>query len=224
MYAKTCITGNEGNHRRSHKTFAWCKHTAVATALYDISSINKANFRKIGYLVLSDDSVIVDFPKTASAVLEKGKSVAFCGQNTFEVLNPPPRPFWAWGLNNTRKGLGCAASLRNLPTFWRSKYSATIGSASILPNKPPCTADFFYLNPIAASVWGKVAALFNTANDEACIGAMIALASNSSANVRWLPQPCGLWDPSYNLIVDSSKASSKHHLRTANAVLKWSKF
>jgi len=140
------------------------------------------------------------------------------------VLNPPPRPFWARGLNNTRKGLGCAASLRNLPTFWQSKYSAAVGSASILPNKPPCTADFFYLNPTATSVWVKVAALFNTANDEACIGAMIALASNSSANVSWLPQPWGLWDPSYNHIVDSSKTSSKHHLRTANAVLKWSKF
>lgn len=54
VYAKTCISGNEGNPCGSHKTFVWCKHAAIATALYDLSSINKAKFTKIGYLVLSD--------------------------------------------------------------------------------------------------------------------------------------------------------------------------
>ena len=152
--------------------------------------------------------MIVDFEKLASAVQVKDQ----------------PEPFWQWGFNNSNRGKGCADTLRNLPPKWQRRYFAAVGSATALPNKPPCTADFFYLGPSAALSWREIATLFANAHDEACLGAMLALASTSAAKITWLPQPLGLWNLTYDLVVDSSSSSSRQHLRTANEITSWSSF
>jgi len=189
VYAEPCASDHDGGPRGSWQTITWCRHMAVAAALAEGSCNNDSN-NNLGYLILSYDSVIVDFPKLALSILEKGKSVAFCqAGEIFDALNPSPQPSSHEGANNLKNGAECATLLRNLPSNWQSRYVAAVGSATALPNETPCTADFFYLGPSAAKKWCEVAALFRKANDEACLGAMIALASSSSSNVIWLPQP-----------------------------------
>lgn len=222
LYADPCTNSSEGHLEEASKTFGWCKHMAIAAALSDRRR-DEGYSTDLGYLVMADDSVIVDFPKLASEILRKGQSVAFCKreQVAFELFNPSPKPFWLWGVSNTNRGAGCAAAIRDLPLEWSSRYSAAVGSPSALPNKPPCTVDFFYIGPNAASSWCEVAGLFKMANDEACLGAMLALASTSSANVTWLPQPWDLSNITQDLMIgDSSASFSQHHVHKEDASFK----
>lgn len=175
-----------------------CKHILLAQVFRREAAVKALPPR--GYLILSDDAVVVDF--AALAQRDRGATWIFANASRRVVMLPPPEAFWWWGSNNSGIGAGCVRAFSTIPTHWWHTLPHTRergGQAwmrrldlrhSILPGCCPTNTDMFYLTTDAAALWPSVAGHFSQCMDEVALGPLAIL---TSAHIDWAEERLAKW-------------------------------